>query len=148
MNQTWENGKKPLGPNLGLKKIFFVGFTSTRCLTLSQTNCRKLPLHANSRKMYDPNSRKWETTSFSAWLRTLGPRFGLPFHHPTLPPYYWSESLKWKNSCIKKKKICFVKVSLQINHIVTFRKFWIWITSHFLASIIIKSKTKITTHHS
>ena len=71
MNQTWEIVLKPnfgpnfclLGRNLGPKNFRY---------------CRKLSSYSISRKTYDPNSRKWGKTSFWAWFRHVGPKFGPP----------------------------------------------------------------------
>ena len=41
-------------------------------------HCRKLSLYTISRKMFNPNSRKWGKTSFWAWFRLIGPKFGPP----------------------------------------------------------------------
>ena len=79
MNQTWENGKKTyfgpgfslLWPEVGSQFFFFVGFT--RCYTLCQ-----LSLHASSRKTNEPNRRKWQKTSFWAWVWPIWPQFRLP----------------------------------------------------------------------
>ena len=74
MNQTWENGKKKLilGPILAClaSKTFFMGFTYTRCQTLSQA------IIVISGKAYDQNLRKWQNPQFGPDLGLLGPNSG------------------------------------------------------------------------
>ena len=41
-------------------------------------NCHKVSLYAICRKKYDPNSIKWQKTSFWVWFRYVGPKPGLP----------------------------------------------------------------------
>ena len=43
---------------------------------LDSRNCWKLSLYVISRKTNDPNSRKWQKTSFGAWFRHVGTKFG------------------------------------------------------------------------
>ena len=42
-------------------------------------HCCKLSSYAIWRKTDNPNSRKCRKTSFWAWFRSVGPKFGLPF---------------------------------------------------------------------
>ena len=44
---------------------------------LNVRNCCKLSSHAICRKTFNPNSRKWRKTSFWAWFRAVGSKFGL-----------------------------------------------------------------------
>ena len=41
-------------------------------LLLDVRHCRKLSLYAISRKMHDPNWRKWKKNSFGTWFRPTG----------------------------------------------------------------------------
>ena len=43
---------------------------------LNVKHCCKLSLYAISRKINDPNSRKWWKTSLWAWFRPIGHKFG------------------------------------------------------------------------
>ena len=45
---------------------------------LDARHCCKLSSYSIWRKTYDPNSRKWWKTSFWAWFRPVGPKFGPP----------------------------------------------------------------------
>ena len=80
MNQTQENGKKPnfgsnfdpFLPNLR-PKFFFIDFTSTRCLTLSQAI-----IVCNFKENIWSKFKQMAKTSFWAWFRPIEPNFGLP----------------------------------------------------------------------
>ena len=69
MNITLENGEKPnfglafspFGPNLGLKNVF-----SWVLPFLDVRHYHKLSLYAILGKKYNPNSTKWQNTSFWA----------------------------------------------------------------------------------
>ena len=85
LKENWRTKLKEVAKNLmsgpilahltqiWVHKSFFEGFISSRCQILSQARnykhelyiipCRKLSLHAISRKTYDPNSIKWQKTS-------------------------------------------------------------------------------------
>ena len=53
---------------------FSVDFTSTTCYKL-----RQAIIVCNFKKnIYDPNSIKWQNTSFWTWFRPVGPKFSLP----------------------------------------------------------------------
>ena len=72
------------GPDLNrltqiwVPKIFFVGFTSTRCLTLSQVTSICKEKFQSFKISNGPNSRKWQKESFWAWFRPAGTKFEPP----------------------------------------------------------------------
>ena len=68
MSQTWENGGKP--------KFRPKNFSLCVSPLLDVRYCYKLSLYVLSRKTNDPNSRTWQITSFWAWFRPTGPKFG------------------------------------------------------------------------
>ena len=41
-------------------------------------HCSKLSLYSISKKTYDPNSRKWQKSSFYTWFGHVDPKRGLP----------------------------------------------------------------------
>ena len=80
MNQTWENVEKPnFGPDFGLfgpklsPENFFVGFTSKRCKILSQAI-----IVCNLKENLWSKLKRMTKTSFWAWFRPVGPKFGPP----------------------------------------------------------------------
>ena len=82
MNQTLKNGKKPnFGPDFGPfgSNLGTQTFLSWVLPLLDVRHCCKLSSYVISIENYDPNSRKWRKTSFWAWFRSVGVKFGPPF---------------------------------------------------------------------
>ena len=79
MNQTWENRGKS---NKNLINVWLkfgpLNFYSWVLPLLDVRHCRKLSFHVASRKIYDPNSRKWQKFAFWIWFRPVVPKFGAP----------------------------------------------------------------------
>ena len=91
MKQTWKNGKKPsfrpdfcpFWPKFGLQKTFLWVLP-----LLDVRNCCILSLYAISRKINEPNLRKWQKTSFGSHFSLFGPNLGPKIAFRQLYLYY------------------------------------------------------------
>ena len=79
--KTWKSCKKPNSSSIlaSLAQIWAPNFFLWVLPLLDVRHCISLSSYSISRNTYDPNSRKWRKTSFWAWFRFIGPKFGPPF---------------------------------------------------------------------
>ena len=90
-----------------VQKFFFVVLP-----LLNASHCCKLLLHAISRKTNNPNSRKWQKTSFLVWFRSVGPKIQAAIFFPKIwlrqslaikVSYHHVQNQKKNNDLILKK---------------------------------------------